>query len=323
MTRRRIAARPFIPVDGHIETGLDRRVRAALDVALKDRSQVVLMGLPREGKSASLEEWLRQHPVCRVDGVNRTDVLFGEAQPNGQHTSLLYQFGAPLSTAMPLKATPYELGLIRWSINAGVVLIVVDEAQRMPKATRTWLWGFVGRLLHPPDRRLEGIEVGLVYLAAGLPRGKPDSPLFDHTVTADGRGIDLDYLQFTGRLDTEGIRWLDGLDEAETGEALVGFANLYRPQFPDLHLKEYTVDLFKALLDPRIDYAEVGRARMDSIKKVVVHALRQEAGAGGLGAGIGDHLAAAAVLLQTRPIDLEEHNLRPIFVRTSDSEKVA
>lgn len=224
------------------------------------------------------------------------------------------------------RAAPYELGLIRWTINAGVALIVLDESQRMPREMRTWMWGFIDKLRHPADADLDGIQVGLVYLGAGLPRGVPETTLFDHRRTRrDGTGIDLDWIQFEGRLDGAApLKWLPGLDLAETGEVLAGYERIYRPQFPDLELQTLAPDLFDELLDETIDYARVNRARMDSITKVVLNALQKEANFGGRGETIAVHLSDAVATLQTRPGDLEDFDLveayRPVVRSDPDDE---
>lgn len=326
MTSRKRQSRKFTPIARYISTAFERRVQAELDRALLTPSQVILLGLPREGKTWALDDWMTRHPVTRSSGVTRTDVLTADVSPNGRYPGLMYSLGARISRAMPLKATPYELGLIRWTINAGVALIVLDEAQRMPREMRTWMWGFIDKLRHPADSDLEGIQVGLVYMGAGLPRGVPETALFGHRRTkVDGTGVDLDWIQFEGRLDGAApLVWLHGLDLAETGEVLAGYEQLYRSQFPDLELQTLAPDLFDELLDETIDYARVNRARMDSITKVVLNGLQKEADAGGRGETIADHLADAVATLQTRPADLEDFDLveayRPVIRENPDGD---
>jgi hypothetical protein len=104
----------------------------------------------------------------------------------------------------------------------------------------------------------------------------------------------------------EPVLWIPGLDMSETGEALGGFEIVYQPQFPEISLQPFTADLFEAMLDPRIDYARTGRARMKELDRVVTNALRRAAEAGSDGSDLGSHLGAAIDLLLTRRQHLED-----------------
>lgn len=299
--------RVFTPIFAYIETGFARRCLPVIERAMRERCAVIAVSLPREGKSETLREFLRRHPVVVVAGRKHTDVLATRTPHAGSDkNALMYQLGSRLTPILRMSPSAYLTSLIGATLLGGVTLVVIDDAHELTKAQRNWLREFVDLLLDPSDPKLTGVHVGVVYLAAGLPQGKQNTALFAHGPT-HGPTIDLDWLQFEGRLDgREPVAWLPGLDLADTAEALAGLEDLYRPAFPDLELVPYSEDLFAALLDDRIDYAATGRVRMDSVVKCVLAALSEDARTGGWGGDLGGPLARYAGVLAARPHDLDE-----------------
>lgn len=293
----------FRRVPAYIDNGFARRCRTALENALADRSFVIVMALPREGKSTELARFMAAHPVERIDGHVRTEVLATRVPHAGSdRNALMYRLGARLGRPLPLGASAYYHGLVTWTIRAGVGLMLIDDAHSLRPPQRAWIREFLDSLAAPEEPGLTGRDVGLVLLAAGLPDRGQGTDLFIHR----RRGLDIDWLQFEGRLDSEPVLWIPGLDVSETGEALGGFEIVYRPQFPEISLRPFTEDIFAAMLDPRIDYARTGRARMKELDRVITTALRRAAEAGSDGSDLDHHLAAAIDLLLTRRQRLDD-----------------
>ena len=296
----------FKRVRAYIDNGFARRCRIELEQALADRSFVIVMAQPREGKSTELGRFMAAHPVGRVDGVVRTEVLATRVPHAGSdRNALMFRLGARLGLPLPLGASAYYHALITATIRAGVELIVIDDAHSLRPTQRAWIREFLDSLRAPEEQGLRGREVGLVLLAAGLPEGGQGTDLFIHS----RRGLDIDWLQFEGRM--EDPVWLRGLDLAETGEVLAGFEIVYREQFPQISLTPYAEDIFAAMLDPRIDYAHTGCARMKELDRLVTTTLRTAAEKRNDGSKLGVHLAQTIDRLLTRRQRLEDLSSLP------------
>lgn len=296
----------------HVETGFDARFRDALDRALRERLRTVVMTLSRDGKTWSLIRWLLGHPVTVIETnrgyVRTTDVLVARASPVAPGTGLMYRTGSRITRIVRTRGVPFENTLAEAAINGGVRLVVIDDSGDLTTHERLWSRTFLDLLEHPYfDPTLEGVEVGIVYVVAGLPEGMPQAGLF---AGARSKKPNLSWLQFEGRLDgAQPVQWIPGLDETEMGQFLTGLEQTYRDQFPDLELHPYTPDLFAAMLAREVDYAETGRVRTGTIVQLVLNALKAEAEAGRWGEGIGVELSKMAALLRARPKELADFAL--------------
>jgi hypothetical protein len=309
VTRRR--PRELERVPAYIETGFSRRLKRVFDDAMKNREWAIALALPGDGKSFWYRQFLLDHPVTKVDGVTKTDVLGTRVPQFGiSRNALMFRLGARLGLLLPGKPAFYFVGFIAWVLAAGVQVVAIDDAHELTRDPRKWLRECIDTLADPDQHPgLEPARVGVVLLANGLPDGKAATPLFSRSK----RAIDFDWLQFERRLDTvRPVVWVEGLDENETGEALAGLELAYRPQFPELDLQSWAGALFDALLAPEIDYANLKRARMDSIVKCVVMALSNEAEVGGYGEGVGPKLDQAVQRLRLRPEELGRYSYRDL-----------
>lgn len=306
-------SRAFTVVNAFIETGVARRLMAAVEDAVQLQTQVIALSLPDEGKTAFFLHLLVLHPVVKESGVTRTGLLgCRRAHSGSERNALMYMLGARLGRILRMAPAEYLTSLVGLAQAAGVVLIVIDDAHELSRAQRAWIREFSDLLLEPARQDLPSVRVAVVYLAAGLPVGRQATPLFAHgpmTPGKDGRlRVDLDWLQFERRLDgSSPVVWIGGLDLAETGEALNGLTELYRPQFPDLDLAAFAEDIHAGLLHPTVDYARTGRVRMGSLSKIVLAALDREAAEGGWGGAstIAPRLAWAVEVLKARPDRLD------------------
>jgi hypothetical protein len=311
MTTHRSRPRPreFTPVRAFIDTAVARRMRAPVDRATRLGTNVIVLSLPGEGKTQFYLRMVSEQPVIKQDGKIRTSFLGCRRPHSGsEKNSLMYMLGARLGRILPMKPAEYLTSLVGIAQEAGVKSIVIDDAHELSRQQRAWLREFCDLLLDPARSGLAPAPVSLIYLANGLPRGRQTTPLFGHGPMGRSRDgnlrVDLDWVQFERRLHgTKPVAWIDGLDLEEAGEALNGLTEIYRPQFPELDLAAFTDDIHAGLLHPLVDYAGTGRVRMDSITKVVIAALDEEATAGAWGASstIGPRLATAVELLKYRP----------------------
>jgi hypothetical protein len=308
--------RPFTVVPAFIETGVARRCAAVVEDALRLRDNQIALSLPGEGKTAFFLHLFAINPVVKENGLVRTPVL-GCRRPHAgsDRNALMFMLGSRLGRILRMAPSEYLASLVGLAQGAGVVLLVFDDAHELSRAQRAWIREFTDLLLEPARPDLEAAQVAVVYLAAGLPRGRQATPLFGHgpmTPTKDGRPrVDLDWIQFERRLDGRSpVAWIDGLDLPETGEALNGLTELYRPQFPELDLAAFAEDLHAGLTHPTVDYAGTGRVRMESLSKAVLSSLDREAAEGGWGGAgtIAAHLAAAVEILKARADGLDNLN---------------
>ena len=82
--------------------------------------------------------------------------------------------------------------------------------------------------------------------------------------------------QFRRRLDTERpFCVVQGHTEEEVRSILVAFEDIYRSQFPDLHLGRWTRSIFTWLTHATLDPDGSKRATMDHLTRLVTSTLRQ------------------------------------------------
>jgi hypothetical protein len=301
--------RGFVPARAFIETGFSRRCAGLFRRVIQDREWMIVLGLPDDGKSFAYRRFVADYPVAKVDGITKTSVLATRVPHGGvSQNALMYRLGTRFGLLLPGRPPAFFAMLVNWTLDAEVQLIMIDDAHELSKEPRNWLRSFHDSLQDPPkdpfNPTREPITTGVVLLGNAL-RGDRTA-LFRHRRYAN----DLDWIQFERRLHFElPIVRVPGLDGEETGEALRGLEELYRPQFGDLRLQRFAESLHERLLDPAIDYAASGTVRMGGVVKVVMHALSNEAAEGGWGGGIRRHQVRAVDVLRTRPQELAKYSM--------------
>jgi hypothetical protein len=281
---------PFAVHDYFLETACEVRFQGLLRQAWRERSWHVIAAVPGSGKSLGIADLVVQAGAAKdATGATCLPVLAIRAPKNGGKELAL---GMALSMAFGLVPTMAwyvrRAWLVRAMAEAGVECLIVDDAQDLDLAHLAFLKELTDNLAAPPDER----PVGLCLVAAHTGKVMPLKETFSRPETL--------WRQFRRRLDTERPFCLvQGHTEDEVRSILSAFADIYRSQVPEVHLRRWTKAIFTWLTHPSLDPDQSGRVTMDHLTRLVTRALRQahDRGATDVDATI---LAATAELMILR-----------------------
>ncbi len=283
---------PFAWRDQFIPTGFSQRLLDILDLAYSSSHWFVVFGQSGDGKSTTLREFVRRHPIERSDGVRQVPVVSTRVPTGRFAADHLVQALAQKFGALPnLRSSQMRQWLVTACVHQGVRLIVIDDAHELRVSQLNYL-----RELTDQIKDL-GVDVGVVLLSVTNGKEPKTQPIW-RLIVDNG----LETQQFSNRLDgTDPIVLVESLSRGEVGRVLQTLEEIYRTDFPELKLACWTKSVFGWLTDPRVDYARMGRVRMKAVRQIVEAALAEAAAKRmtGLDEG-GEMLQRASVRLAVR-----------------------
>ncbi len=256
---------PFVRHHEFLETAFERRFQGLLQQAWSERSWHVIAAVPGSGKSLGISDFcLRSGAYKDTNGMTRLPILAIRAPKNAAREQAL---GLALSAAFGVvPSMPWALRrswLVQILASCGVECLIIDDAQDLKLTHLALLKELTDNLAAPPYQR----HVGLCLVAAHSGNVIPFKETF--------AGPDVLWRQFRRRMDTEHPYCVVlGHTEEEIRPILATFEELYRRQFPDLHLRRWSKTIFTWLSNPILGPDGSGRVTMDHLTRLVISALR-------------------------------------------------
>ena len=267
-----VAEPRFTPCNDFIENAFERRFQGLLRSARQDRTWHVVAAVPGSGKSSGIADLVTSSGAAKQrDGRTRLPVLAvcspkGKASPGALGLALSTTFGVvPKMTGDARRAW-----LVGELVRAEVELIIIDDAHDLTLDHLAFLKELTDNLAAPPYER----RVGLCLVSAS---GQGMIPLQETFRTRQ----ELIWRQFRRRLDPRRPYCLVlGHTEEEVREICAGYEEVYRAQFPDLHLVPWAHSLYGWLTHPVLDPERSGRVTMFHLANLIRMALEQAASEG-------------------------------------------
>jgi hypothetical protein len=257
---------PFVLQHEFLETAFERRFQGLLRQAWRERSWHVIAAVPGSGKSLGISDLVLGSGAYKdTTGITRLPILAIRAPKNAAREQA---FGLALSAAFGvIPSMPWALRrswLVQILASTGVECIVIDDAQDLKLTHLALLKELTDNLAAPPYQR----HIGLCLVAAHSGKVIPFKETF--------AGPEILWRQFRRRMDTEQPYCVVlGHTEEEIRPILTTFEELYRSQFPDLHLRRWSKTIFTWLSNPILDPDGSGRVTMDHLTRLVTSALRR------------------------------------------------
>lgn len=285
----------FTPREDFIENAFERRFQGLLRSAWRDRTWHVVAAVPGSGKSCGIADLVASSGACKhPDGRTRLPVLAvcapkGKASPGALSVALTMAFGVvPKMTGEARRA--WLLGEL---VRAEVELLIIDDAHDLTLDHLAYVKELTDNLAAPPYAR----RIGLCLVSAS---GHGVIPLQE---TFRARQ-ELIWRQFRRRLDPGRPYCLVlGHTEDEVREICAGCEEVYRDQFPQLHLVRWARSMYGWLTHPVLDPERSGRVTMAHLASLVRLGLSRAA-AVGLEDVTGELLHDAASLMTLRAEEL-------------------
>src|SRR6266700_1872234 len=257
---------PFRLWQGFLETAFERRFQRLLQSAWQNRSWHVIGAVPGCGKSLGIHDLIiHSAPSKAVTGVTRLPVLAIRAPKNEsrEHAlagALCAAFGKTPNVPLAVRRT----WLVEVMASASVECLIIDDAQDLNLAHLALLKELTDNLAAPPYQR----QIGLCLVVAHSGSALPLKEVFSRPDTL--------WRQFRRRLDTERRRSIaiSHTDDA-VSDILATLEDLYRDQFPDLHLSRWAHSFYTWLTNPILDIESTGRVTMDHLIRLVNAALKR------------------------------------------------
>src|SRR6266446_1426262 len=256
---------PFVEASEFLETAFERRFQGLLRQAWRERSWHVIAAVPGSGKSLGISDLVVGSGASKdTNGITRLPILAIRAPKNAAREQTL---GLALSAAFGVvPSMPWALRrawLVQILASTGVECLIIDDAQDLKLTHLALLKELTDNLAAPPYQR----HVGLCLVVAHSGNVIPFKETF--------AGPDILWRQFRRRMDTEQPYCVVlGHTEEEIRPILTTFEELYRSQFPNLHLRRWSKTIFTWLSNPILDPDGSGRVTMDHLTRLVASALR-------------------------------------------------
>jgi hypothetical protein len=257
---------PFVVHNYFLETAFEIRFQGLLRHAWQERSWHVIAAVPGSGKSLGIADLVLQVGSYKdVLGVTHFPILAIRAPKNGgKELALGMAFSAAFGLVPAMAWYVRRTWLVQALAEASVECIIIDDAQDLDLPHLAFLKELTDNLAAPPYQR----QVGLCLVAAHSGKVMPLKETFSRPDTL--------WRQFRRRLDTERpFCVVQGHTEEEVRSILVAFEDIYRSQFPDLHLRRWTKPIFTWLTHQNLDPDGSGRVTMDHLTRLLMRTLRQ------------------------------------------------
>ncbi len=289
---------PCVLQQEFLETAFERRFQGLLRQAWLNRSWHVIAAVPGSGKSLGISDLILGSGAYKdTNGVTRLPILAIGAPKNAAREQAL---GLALSAAFGvIPSMPWALRrswLVQILASCGVECLIIDDAQDLKLMHLALLKELTDHLAAPPYQR----HIGLCLVAAHSGNVIPFKETF--------AGPDILWRQFRRRMDTEQPYCVVlGHTEEEIRPILTTFEELYRSQFPDLHLRRWSKTIFTWLSNPILDPDGSGRVTMDHLTRLVTSALRRayQQGANDVDATILGEAAEMMVLRRDEVVQID------------------
>lgn len=259
--------RPLLVVqDDFLETPFERRFQGLLRHAWQNRSWHIIAALPGSGKSWGIADMVLHSGACKeATGATRLPILAVRAPANSaRELALVIVLSAAFGVVPKMTGTALRVWLVQEMACDGVECIIIDDAHELTLEHLALLKELTDNLAAPPYQR----RVGLCLVAAIGGNVIP----FKATLA----GPEPLWRQFRGRMDTEHpYHIVPGHTEEEVYDILTTFEEIYRPQLPDLQLRQWTKTIFTWLTNPILDPDATGRVTMDHLTRLVTTALKR------------------------------------------------
>lgn len=256
----------FVVQDDFLETPFERRFQGFLQYARQNRSWHIIAALPGSGKSWGIGD-LVLHSGARKEatGITRLPILAVRAPANSaRELALVVILSAAFGVVPKMTGTALRIWLVREMAEDGVECIIVDDAHELTLDHLALLKELTDNLAAPPYQR----RVGLCLVAAIGGNVIP----FKSTLA----GTETVWRQFRGRMDTEyPYHIVPGHTQEEVYAILATFEEIYRPQLPDLQLRQWAKSIFGWLTNPILDPDATGRVTMDHLTRLVTTSLKR------------------------------------------------
>lgn len=256
----------FVVQDDFLETPFERRFQGLLRHAWQNRSWHIIAALPGSGKSWGIADMVLHSGACKeATGVTRLPILAVRAPTNSaRELALVVILAAAFGVIPKMTGTALRVWLVQEMARDGVECIIIDDAHELTLEHLALLKELTDNLAAPPYQR----RVGLCLVAAIGGNVIP----FKATLA----GPEPLWRQFRGRMDTEHpYHIVPGHTEEEVYDILTTFEEIYRPQLPDLQLRQWAKTIFTWLTNPILDPEATGRVTMDHLTRLVTTALKR------------------------------------------------
>jgi hypothetical protein len=257
---------PFVIQKAFIETPFEQRFQGAVRNVWENRSWQVITAVPGSGKSMGLADLFLGSGAYKEHNVRTyIPVLVIRAPKNNAGEQAL---GIALSKAMGWIVTmPWNVRRIllpEEMARVSVECIIIDDAHDLTDVHLRLIKELTDNLAAPPHLR----QVGLGLVAAHGGDVVPLKQVITTPVTL--------WQQFYNRMDTEHpFRAIDGHTLAEVRDILTAFEDLYRSQFPNLHLRIWAKEIYGWLTNSLLDLDSTKRVTMGHLTRLVTSALRR------------------------------------------------
>jgi hypothetical protein len=278
---------PFVPFDGFLETAFERRFLSILRRAWRQRSWHVLVADPGSGKSMGIGDLVKSSGLPSGTLAGRSyPVLAVTAPKNDPRESALGNYLIK-ALGLPVRGrwSERKYRLMDTLVQFGVECLIIDDAHDLSLQHLIFLKELTDHAALPPYEH----PLGLGLVTAGRGAAMPLKDTFDKPETM--------WLQFRRRLDRlQPFCRIAGHTSEEVREILVALETVYRSQFPDLTLHQWTGAITTWLTHPLLDPTNSGRVVMDHLMKLVTTALEWTAARGEADVSAEILQAAAEVL---------------------------
>ncbi len=263
--------RSFIERTDFIDTPFEQRFQWLLRLGWKERTWHVIGAVPRSGKSFGIDDLL-ERSGARKEATGRTYLpLLVIRSPKNRTTerALCVALAGAFGIIPKMTADLLHAWLVAECVRSQVECIIIDDAQDLSVAHLRYLKELTDDLAALPHRR----RVGLCLVTATYGEAFPLQKELNQTGTL--------WAQFRERLDRERPYCrVPGHTEAEIRDILGAYEELYRDQFPDLHLRKWTKSIYTCLTDPALDPQSSRRVVMYHLSTFVKLSLKRAAEAG-------------------------------------------
>lgn len=254
---------PLPAFDGFIETAFERRFQGVLRTARQRRSWHVIVAEPGSGKTMGIADLVRTtgSPSGTLSGRSYPVAITSPKNDPKEQALGSYLFTA---LGLPLRGrwSERKYKLMGALVQFGVECLIVDDAHDLSLQHLIFLKELTDLGCLPPYNH----RLGLCLVAARRGASMPLKDIFDQPETM--------WLQFRRRLDRlQPFCRIAGHTREEVREVLVALEGIYREQFPQLNLHQWTGAIHTWLTHPLLDPGSSGRVVMDYLMKLVTTAL--------------------------------------------------
>ncbi|HEY7348327.1 MAG TPA: ATP-binding protein [Ktedonobacterales bacterium] len=291
--------RSFIERTDFIDTPFEQRFQWLLRLGWKQRTWHVIGAVPRSGKSFGIDDLLERSGASK-EATGRTYLpLLVIRSPKNRTTerALCVALAGAFGVIPKMTADTLHSWLVAECVRAQVECIIIDDAQDLSVAHLRYLKELTDDLAALPHRR----QVGLCLVSATYGEAFPLQKELNQTGTL--------WAQFRERLDRERPYCrVPGHTEAEVHDILGAYEELYRDQFPDLHLRKWTKSIYTCLTDPALDPRSSRRVVMYHLSTFVRLSLKRaaEARLTNVDKSIMETVANLMTLRRDEVIDIDE-----------------